>query len=421
MTAAGIAGFIKLILALQHKQLPPTINFERLNEHIDLKDSPFYVNSRLQEWKQNGAERRRAAINSMGFSGTNAHIVVGEYLPPAETKLPVSVITQDTKIIVPLSAKNSEQLRQKARDLKDFIRKAPASNLIEIAYTLQVGREAMEERVGFLVSSVEQLAEKLEAYLADEKGIQDVYQGQIRRSKENISIISQDEDVKKTIVDKWIAQRKLFKLLDLWVKGVELDWNSFYGEIKPRRISLPVYPFAKERYWIDTGSNAQAAVTTAVLHPLLHRNTSDLSEQRFSSVFTGEEFYLADHRVKANGHAEQKVLPGVAYLEMARAALEQAVPTQRQESILELRNTVWLKPVVVLEQKQVSIALFTDDNEQLGYEIFSIEDEHEVVHCQGQAVSVPNSSQPNLILSSLNGKWDRAGWKRPTSMQCWQG
>ena len=60
LTAAGIAGVIKLVLALKHKQLPPTINFERLNEHIDLTDSPFYVNTRLQEWKlQAGGESAR--------------------------------------------------------------------------------------------------------------------------------------------------------------------------------------------------------------------------------------------------------------------------------------------------------------------------------------------------------------------------
>src|SRR5204863_516651 len=64
LTAAGIAGVVKLLLALKYKQLPPTVNFEQLNEHIDLTDSPFYVNTRLQEWKLNGAARRQAAISS---------------------------------------------------------------------------------------------------------------------------------------------------------------------------------------------------------------------------------------------------------------------------------------------------------------------------------------------------------------------
>src|SRR5262249_366605 len=102
LTAAGIAGVIKLLLALKSKQLPPTINFERLNEHIDLTDSPFYVNTRLQEWDLKGADKRQAAISSFGFSGTNAHREIGEYTPPAEVKRRASVASQKGKSIGPL-------------------------------------------------------------------------------------------------------------------------------------------------------------------------------------------------------------------------------------------------------------------------------------------------------------------------------
>ncbi|PYS17275.1 MAG: hypothetical protein DMG11_35245, partial [Acidobacteria bacterium] len=117
---------------------PPTINFERLNEHIDLKDSPFYVNSRLSEWESKDGRGRQAATSSFGFSGTNAHMVIGEYLPPAEVQRQVSVVTQNTKTIIPLSARTAEQLEEKARDLLDFIRKeAPSIDLIETAYTVR--------------------------------------------------------------------------------------------------------------------------------------------------------------------------------------------------------------------------------------------------------------------------------------------
>src|SRR5262249_23334923 len=71
LTAAGIAGFIKLLLALKHRQLPPTINYERLNEHIELMGSPFYINRQLQEWKSGEGEKRRAPISPFGFSGPN--------------------------------------------------------------------------------------------------------------------------------------------------------------------------------------------------------------------------------------------------------------------------------------------------------------------------------------------------------------
>ena len=120
---------------------------------------------------------------------------------------------------------------------------------------------------------------------------------------------------------------------------------------------------------------APGPASAAAIHPLLHRNTSDLSEQRFSSTFAGEEFFLADHQVQA-----QKVLPGVAYLEMARAAIEQALPAK--PAALELRNVVWAQPIVVAHRKEVSIALLPADDDQIDFEIYS----DDVVHGQGRAV-----------------------------------
>jgi acyl transferase domain-containing protein/enoyl-CoA hydratase/carnithine racemase/acyl carrier protein/SAM-dependent methyltransferase/ribosomal protein S18 acetylase RimI-like enzyme len=409
LAAAGIAGSLKLILALKRKQLPPTINFERLNEHIDLTESPFYVNTQLQEWEPGCAARRQAAISSFGFSGTNAHMVIGEYTPPAEAKGPVAVMTQSAKAIVPLSARTAEQLEQKSRDLLDFIRREARSiDLVEMAYTLQVGREAMDQRLGVLASSVEQLAEKLEAYINGERRIEDLHRGYIKRGAESVNIINQDDDVKETIVEKWIANKKFSRLLELWVNGLEVDWNKLYGEAPPQRVTLPTYPFAKERYWIDTEPSAAAdgrvaaeGSAVAVLHPLLHANTSDLSEQRYSSTFSGEEFFLTDHRVRMDGGAAEKLLSGAACLEMARVAIEQAAPIRPESSILELHNMVWLKPIVVTDPKQVSIALFATDNDRVDYEIYSIEAEQETLHCQGQAVFSRQSAPARLDLEQL--------------------
>src|SRR5205085_10492362 len=138
-----------------------------------------------------------------------------------------------------------------------------------------------------------------------------------------------------------------------------IDWNKSYesvGEGRPRRISLPTYPFARGRYWINAAVNGQMAAkgfATEALHPLLHRNTSDLGRQRDSSTFTGEEFFLADHRVRADGHTMQKVLPDVAYLEMARVAMEQAWPVRPESVVLELHHTIWAQPIVVTQDKQI--------------------------------------------------------------------
>src|SRR5439155_9423336 len=121
--------------------------------------------------------------------------------------------------------------------------------LADIAYTLQVGREAMEERLAVIAESVKQLIEKLEQFVAGRDGIADLYRGQVKRNKEALTVIAVDEDMQNAI-GSWMLKRKYHKLLDLWVKGLAFDWNKLYGATKPYRVSLPTYPFARERYWI---------------------------------------------------------------------------------------------------------------------------------------------------------------------------
>jgi polyketide synthase PksN len=175
-----------------------------------------------------------------------------------------------------------------------------------------------------------------------------------------------------------------------------------YAGQRPRRRSLPTYPFAKERYWIEmTAAPAQAPSITSHAHPFLHRNTSLLGRQRFTSTFSGQEFFLRDHRVRTDGPAAEHVLPAVAYLEMARAAMTAASPDEARSNHLELHDTVWLKPLVIADETQVSIALFVDDNGDAGFEIYSADDGDETVHCQGQAVFTPAPAPAPLDLARL--------------------
>jgi acyl transferase domain-containing protein/enoyl-CoA hydratase/carnithine racemase/acyl carrier protein len=362
LTAAGIAGVLKLLLALRHRQLPPTINFERFNEHIDLTDSPFYVNTRLQEWKLEGAPRRQAAISSFGFSGTNAHLVIGEYTPVAGVGRPPG-----GTVIVPLSARTAEQLEQKARDLLQFIRREPSVDVSDVAYTLQVGRQPMEERVGFVVSSLGELVEQLDAYL---KGEPDrAYRSRVERG--NLSIANQDYEVKAAIAAQYIAGGKLSRIAELWAHGLDFEWKRLHGDVTPRRVSLPLYPFANERYWIDSAAEAGAVKRDSVLHPLLHSNTSDLTEHRYSTVFTGDESFFDGG----------KTLPRMVALDMARAAIERSSPARPDAAVVELRDVVWGDPIVVAAPTEVHTSLTAIDDEEVAFEIYSAD----VVCCQGRA------------------------------------
>ncbi|WP_106793599.1 SDR family NAD(P)-dependent oxidoreductase [Aquimarina sp. Aq78] len=394
--AAGVIGLIKVLLSMQHNKIPKLLNFKTINPLIEFKESPFYINTEVEDWKPSN-RARMAAINSFGHSGTNAHLVIKEYIQPRSN--PIS--KTKNLVIIPLSAKTHEQLLQKAKDLLEFIQIEEEGglqstrnlDLVDMAYTLQVGREAMEERLSFIVNSVEELAQKLQVYIDGERAIENTWIGKANRNKDIHTLFSRDIDLQE-IINKWITKNKLSNLADLWVKGLELDWNKLYTEVKPNRIHLPSYPFAKERYWCNISkSNELIRVpesSTTTIHPLLHQNTSDLSQQSYTTVFNGEEFFLKDHLV--DGH---KILPAVAYLEMAQVAINQASPVHGEQFILELQNTVWLKPVVVEKYKEISIALFENEEksgavEKIEFEIYSLNDEteeqKETIHCQGEAI-----------------------------------
>ncbi|AJQ29670.1 SDR family NAD(P)-dependent oxidoreductase [Pelosinus fermentans] len=412
--AAGIAGVIKVLLQLKHKTLAKSLHCDTLNPYIELKDSPFHIVQETREWKTLQDARgndlpRRAGVSSFGFGGANAHVVIEEYIPKNEERSQ-STITQNNPVIIILSARNEEQLKEQVQQLLAAIGEEQLSDasLADMAYTLQVGREAMEERLAVIVGSMKELEEKLKAFAEGHKGIPGLYQEQVRRNKETIAIFAADEDMAKTI-DAWVIKGKYSKLLDLWVKGLSFDWNQLYEKKKLHRISLPTYPFAREHYWISrnkikfVGSTATLA-STAPIHPLLHRNTSDLSEQRFSSTFTGQEFFLADHIVKG-----ERVLPGVAYLEMTRAAVEQAAGVLIDEKTqIQLKNVAWVRPIVVGNQPlQVHIRLYPEDNGEIAYEIYSESKKvgaESVVHSQGIAVMSLISEIPILDIKKLQAR-----------------
>jgi len=253
--AAGIAGVIKVILQLKHKTLAKSLHCDTINPYIQLIDSPFYIVQETKEWTAlhdaHGKELpRRAGVSSFGFGGVNAHVVIEEYVPKDAERAPIPITPQNPAIIV-LSAKNEDRLKEQVSRLLSAIQEQQFadSSLADMAYTLQVGREAMEERLAVMATSMKELEEKLTSYREGKEVSEDLYRGQVKRNKETLAVFAADEELQEAI-DKWIQRRKYAKLLDLWVKGLTFDWNKLYGDIKPRRISLPTYPFARERYWV---------------------------------------------------------------------------------------------------------------------------------------------------------------------------
>ncbi|MGS5020735.1 SDR family NAD(P)-dependent oxidoreductase [Paenibacillus sp. JJ1683] len=365
--AAGVASMQKVLLCMKHKKLVPTLNFKNPNEHFDFDDSPFYVNTQLKDWQPSQGNKRRAAVSSFGFSGTNAHLIIEEYRP--EAAISPADDESHSPVLFVLSAKNEQQLVTYAENMRNFIATQPNLNLTDMGYTLQVSREPMNHRLAFVADSKENLLQALDGLVHHQRPA-GVLTAQVKKGKDGIVLFEADEDA-KSLLETWIKKRKLGKIAELWVQGLTMDWNKLYGNIKPRRISLPTYPFAKERCWapeLDSkAGKGTTSVMAATLHPLLHQNTSDFSEQRFSSSFTGQEFFLKDHVV--NG---RKVLSGAASLEMARAAVEQSLGTDEGDLVgMCLKNVVWARPIAVEDGPiQLHIGLFQNEDQEISYEIY---------------------------------------------------
>jgi len=143
--AAGITGLIKTVLSLKHHLIPPSLNFEQPNPEIDFANSPFYVNTKLREWKTTGTPRR-AGVSSLGIGGTNAHVVLEEAPTVKEQRSRGALVQGRGYQLLVLSAKTASALEVATTNLAKQLRQHPDLNLADVAYTLQVGRREFDHR-----------------------------------------------------------------------------------------------------------------------------------------------------------------------------------------------------------------------------------------------------------------------------------
>jgi non-ribosomal peptide synthase protein (TIGR01720 family) len=152
-TAAGMAGLIKTALALKHRELPPSLGFEKPNPEIDFAGSPFYVNAKLKPWEATGP--RRAGVSSFGLGGTNAHVILEE----APARAP-SGPSREHQLLV-LSARSAAALESATSRLAEHLKAHPELNLADVAYTLQTGRKGFEHRRYVVCRTVDEAAQAL--------------------------------------------------------------------------------------------------------------------------------------------------------------------------------------------------------------------------------------------------------------------
>lgn len=163
-SAAGIAGLIKLVLAVYHGEIPSHLNYNTPNPEIPWSALPVEIPVKRRAWPQRG-DRRIGSVSSFGFSGTNAHVIVAQ-APPKETPNNIQDITPQ---LILLSAARSDDLNRLARSYRDHLDKEPMPALIDISRTLAQGRAHFKYRAAFVTESLEKARKKLGAIGSDQK------------------------------------------------------------------------------------------------------------------------------------------------------------------------------------------------------------------------------------------------------------
>jgi amino acid adenylation domain-containing protein len=156
--AAGVAGLIKTSLMLHHRQIPPSLHFSTPNSQIDFARTPFYVNTTLRAWEQEGEEPRCAGVSSFGIGGTNAHLIVEE--APLQTP---STPGRSMELLI-LSAPSASVLTQMNTLLSQVLLDHPEMNVSDIAFTLHLGRATFNHRQAIICADNEDAATRMQAF-----------------------------------------------------------------------------------------------------------------------------------------------------------------------------------------------------------------------------------------------------------------
>ena len=284
-SAAGISGVTKVLLQMKNKQLVPSLHSKKLNPFIDFENSPFRVQQNLEEWKVAEGQSRIAGLSSFGAGGSNAHIIIEEYVDEVYSNTDISA-----PALILLSAKNTNRIKEQVDNLATYISENPSINIHSIANTLINGREHMTERLAFTAVDLQELSNKLKAYQSGDKSaiVEDSTKKYVESGDPEKSI-----EVQKLTS---YSNQQLMNLAADWTKGVTVNWSKFYAGENIRKISLPTYPFLKKRFWFDGHKVAKKLTPEVKIAQKTVTPKSPIDKKMDSVILESEKIVVQEQR-----------------------------------------------------------------------------------------------------------------------------
>ncbi len=242
VAASGMAGLIKVILAMEHGTLPPSVNFEEPNPEIGFANSPMFMVDSPLPWPKGTA--RLAGVSSFGFSGTNSHAVLAS--PPVEG--PPSA--GDGLEVLTLSTHSRTLWPALLDAYLEALRTHPDSSLADLCFTANTGRRHSKWRVAVTASSIEDLVAALTDLRAQVSGGGDLG-AEPRTEGRNEAFAEMSAAVERYRQSGRTDRAALNRVAELYRAGIDTDWRAFYAGSPRRRMALPASPLLPTRFWAE--------------------------------------------------------------------------------------------------------------------------------------------------------------------------
>ncbi len=419
-SAAGIAGIIKLILALKNKELPPMTHFHTPNRKIEFLDSAVIVNDRLRKWEATG--ERICGISSFGLSGTNCHMVLKEWKQEENKKKAAS----KKEYIFVLSSKSKNGLLLLEDDYIEWLAKNLEEPIEDICYTAQAGRGHYKYRLAIVVSSSRELLKRLlklrlSELKTDNKGQHSLTQNssencyfgehtviannRVKIRNGDITLDDKERlnmEIRKLEVETEISSEISHKAASLYVQGADFPCQLLFYERTCRRIHLPEYHMQEKECWLGVDENKVAKnIRRGLNHPFLHNlcvNSIDgtIYETSFSPNL---QWALKEHRV-----GDSYVLPGTAYIEIMRAIAQTKWGSITSITLGEL---VFLEPLSVQENETTILqTIVKEENEVLKF-VFASKDtlsQRWITHVEGTSFVALKQDTKEIAVKELKNR-----------------
>ncbi len=404
---AGVVGLIKASLSLQKEKLAPSVHFNMPNHRINFEDTALFVNDKLLPWKKNG-ENRRCGISAFGFSGTNCHVVLEE--APAVTN--VEKNKRGLPSLLTISAKSEEQIKQTATNYLEFLNRNSEVELNDICYTANTGRGQFEHRVVIIANNLTDVKDKLKSVSEGNYEFENVFYKHFRIVDESKTTLEEGEitdALKRKLTAEALAKFQseagnlendtILDIINLYLKGADINWEHLYEGQKPKRLHLPVYPFEKNRCWVKNSQNKNT-ITESVefIHPLLQRcAVKSIDQDIYITNYKVEtHFSLSDHKVLGDF-----VIPGANYPDVAK----QVSKLYYGDVEIELRELSFFMPVFCKEGDTRQIQnIVKKEEDHLQLTVVSQPDrnsEEWVKHCSVKIYKLENAKPLTFDIEKL--------------------